>query len=161
MVKGTFLLFDDHKVKTFLRYLNSKHRNMKFTFEEEENDSLSFLDVKITRENGKFSTSVFRKKTFSGVYSNFDSFLPVEYKKGLIATLLYRAFTICSNYRKLHDEITRPKVIWQKNNFPLHFVDRCVKKVLDKLVVNKKSDKEISLKREMVVSLVFIGKQSL
>ena len=50
----------------FVDYMNDQHSNMKFTFEVEKNN-LSFLDVKICRENNKFTTFVFRKPTFSGV----------------------------------------------------------------------------------------------
>ena len=41
--------------------------------------------------SNKLITSLYRKKTFSGVYMNYNSFLPVKYKKGLIHTLLFRA----------------------------------------------------------------------
>ena len=65
-VDHIFLLFDRRdQVKKFLCYLNSRHPNIKFTLEEEENDILSFQDVKITREDGKSTTSTFKKKTFN------------------------------------------------------------------------------------------------
>ena len=41
------------------------------------NNILSFLDVNTCRENNKFTTSVFRKPTFSGIFPNFDSFIPI------------------------------------------------------------------------------------
>ena len=47
----------------------------------------SFLNVSITRMNNKLITSLYRKKTFSGVYLNNNSFLPLIYKKGFIHTL--------------------------------------------------------------------------
>ena len=34
-----------------------------------------FLDVKITQENKQFVTSILRKATFSGVFTNYDSFI--------------------------------------------------------------------------------------
>ena len=87
--------------------------------------------------------------------------MPMEYKKGLIASLLYRVFTICSGFGKLHDEITFLKTIWQKNDFPLYFIDRCVKKVLDKLLIKKSAHKIASSnKKEVILPLIFIGKQS-
>ena len=33
-------------------------------------------------------TSVYREPTFSGVFTNFESFIPGIYKRGLIETLL-------------------------------------------------------------------------
>ena len=66
----------------FLEYMNKKHKNINFSIETEINGPLSFLDVKTSRENNKFVTSVFRKETFSGVHTNFISFIPLEYKFG-------------------------------------------------------------------------------
>ena len=91
-VDNIFLLFNakDH-VKKFLRYGNSRHPNIKFTCEEENDNKISFLDISITRTENKFTTSIFRKKTYSGVYLNFHSHLLTDYKKGLIDTLLHRS----------------------------------------------------------------------
>ena len=91
------LLFQtkDH-VEKFKNYLNKQHKNIKFTSEIEENGSLLFLDITITREIKKFETSVYRKLTISGVFTNFESFIPKLGKRGLIETLLYRSFRLCS-----------------------------------------------------------------
>ena len=89
----TFLLFrSKNHVEKFRNYLNKQHKNIKFTSEIEENGSLSLLDIKISRENNKFVTSVYRKPTFTGVFTNFQSFVPDIYKRGLIETLLHRSF---------------------------------------------------------------------
>ena len=55
--------------------MKTKHPNIKFTFEHEHNNTFSFLDVKICRENNKLTTSVYKKLTFSGVFTNFKSFM--------------------------------------------------------------------------------------
>ena len=55
--------------------------SIKTTYEIEENNSLAFLDVLVTRAEN-FCTSLYRKPTFSGLYSNFESFMPISYKKG-------------------------------------------------------------------------------
>ena len=57
---------------------------MCFSLEQEKNVKLSFLDVEVSRQQGKFVTEVSRKPAFSGVYTHFDSFLPTIYKFGLI-----------------------------------------------------------------------------
>ena len=62
---------------------------MSFTYEVEENNKLSFLDMSVSREENKFSTSLYRKHTFSGLYTNFASFIADGYKKGLIYCLLF------------------------------------------------------------------------
>ena len=44
---------------------------MSSSFEREKNGKLSFLDIEVSREKGKFVTTVYRKPTFSGVYTQF------------------------------------------------------------------------------------------
>ena len=43
---------------------------MSFSMDTEKENNLSFLDVEIIREQRKFKTTIYRKPTFSGVYSN-------------------------------------------------------------------------------------------
>ena len=77
----------------------------------------SFLDVKMTRSNNQLITSVFRKATFSGVFTNFKSFMPVTYKFGLVYTLLHRSFFICSSNEKFHEEIVLLKEVFKKKEY--------------------------------------------
>ena len=105
-VDSRFVLFSSlDQPEKFKKYLSSKHRNINFLLEEENEGRLSFLDVNIFREKGKFVTNVYRKKTFSGVYTNFDSFTLETFKTGLIKSLLSRCFNLCSNFVKFHHEI--------------------------------------------------------
>ena len=57
---------------------------MSFTIESELNNKISFLDVNFVLEQGKFITSFYRKPTFSGVFTHFDSVLPGTYKISMI-----------------------------------------------------------------------------
>ena len=109
-VDDIFVLFNkpEHG-QFFLEYINKKHKNMRFSIETETNRSLSFLDVKIFRENDKFVTSVFKKETFSGVYTNFISFIPLQYKFGLVHTLLNRCCNLSSEFLKFHHEVDKIK----------------------------------------------------
>ena len=84
-------------LKRFVNYMNSKRRNIKFIYETEDSNNFSFLDVKITRQNKRFVTSIFRKATFSGVFTINDSFISDTYKIGLVHTFLLWFFKICSS----------------------------------------------------------------
>ena len=44
---------------------------MAFTIEREKQNRMSFLDMAIIREDKTFTTSVYRKPTFCGVYKHF------------------------------------------------------------------------------------------
>ena len=111
-VDDVFLMFKcKDQVKQYLRYMNFRHANIQFMCEEESNNKISFLDASITRMNSNLVTSLYRKKTFSNVYLNNNSFLSLKYKKGLIHTLLFRAFNICTDYNKFHNEVQYLKLI--------------------------------------------------
>ena len=83
--------------------------NVNITFEHEHNNTFSFLGVKICRENNKLKTSAYREPTFSGVFTNFKSFIPTVQKFGLVYTLLHRCFNITSSYEKFHNKINALK----------------------------------------------------
>ena len=68
-----------------------------FSFDQAKSGKLSFLDIDTSREKGKFVTTVYRKPTLSGVYTHFESFLPTVFKFGMVYTLAYRCFKICSD----------------------------------------------------------------
>ena len=105
-VEDTFQLFHKiYQIKKLKYYFNLQYANIKLISEIEMNNSLYFLDIKSVRENRKFTTSVYRKPTFSGVFSNFASFILNLYKYTLTFTLLHRAFELCSNFELSHQEI--------------------------------------------------------
>ena len=117
-VNDIFVLFNKPEhAQLFFESMNKKHKNMKFSIETEINGLRSFLHVKIFRENDKFVTSVFRKETFSGVYTNFTSFIPLEYTFGLVHTLLNRCFNLSSDFFRFDHEIDKFKKILSKNEY--------------------------------------------
>ena len=133
-VDDIFVLFESSEsADSFREYMSSKHQNINFTIEKENVGSLSFLDVKICRKNGKFVTSVYRKPTFSWVFTNYESFIPTYQKRGLLHTLLHRSFSICCDFKTFHCEIHHLKTILVKNNYLLNFIDSCIKSFLNKL----------------------------
>ena len=116
--------------------MSSKHPNIKFSIEKEEDGCLPFLDVNVFHENHKFATNLYRKKTFSGVYTNFKSFMPETYKIGLIKSL-FQCFRLCSDFIKFRHEIDKLKSILYKNSYPRDLLDKCIKELLDKILAPK------------------------
>ena len=70
---------------------------MSFSFRQKTNSKLTFLDVDISPQQGKFVTTTYRKPTFSSLYTHLDSFLPLAYKVDMIYTQADRYFKICSD----------------------------------------------------------------
>ena len=119
------------------------------------------LRVTISRENINFTTTIFRKSTFSRVYTNFQSFLPLRYKTNILTCLLFRAFSICSDIKLFHLEVTKLKEIFRQNGYPKSFIDMCVQTYfLDN--IRKTKDVVYTVpKKELSIVLPYLGINSL
>ena len=67
----------------FAAYMNKQHRYVKFTSKTEKNNTC-FLDINKTRQNNQLKTFVYRKPTFSDVFTHHESYIGQSYKKSLI-----------------------------------------------------------------------------
>ena len=66
----------------FPHYLYNRHANIKLTSVVVENQEIPFLNVLVKRnQKNTFSTTVYRKKTFTGLFTKWDSFTPRKYKR--------------------------------------------------------------------------------
>ena len=138
--------------------MNTKHRNIAFTDEVENSNTMSFLDVAVTRSAESFITNVYRKKTFSGVFTNFYSFISIQFKASLISTLLYRCFHLSSTSEIFHREVENLRGILRKNSYPTEFIDQCIAAFLNKIYKTPAPKVE---KQTTTVILPFLGKLSL
>ena len=126
-VDDIFVLCRDREHhEKFKEYMNSKHENISFTDELEENNLLPFLDVAVTRTDDGFTINLYRKGTFSGVFTNFFSFLSIQFKSCLVSTLLFRCYQLTSTSEAFHKEVERLRGILARNSYPLEFVDQCI-----------------------------------
>ena len=97
-VDDIFVLFSSKEhLQPFVDYMNKQHRCIKFTSETEQNNTFSFLDINITRQNNQLKTSVYRKPTFSGVFTHYKSYIDQSYKKPLMFILSSCCYSICSD----------------------------------------------------------------
>ena len=131
-VDDCFLLFCcfDH-LSLFLDYLNRQHANITFTAEIERDGKLAFLDIDISCSESKFTTSVYRKPTFTGLSTNFHSFIPNTQKQNLVSCLIHRIFNLCSSYENFHTQLEVVRKLFNLNGFPSHTFDRIIRHILD------------------------------
>ena len=126
-VDDTLAIFNNEsECDLFLNRLNGMHKSLKFTYEKESNNCLPFLDVLVERHDSRFSTTVYRKPTFTGQYTRWDSFCPKKRKINLISTLTHRAISICSS-DKLEDELTKIRSILIANGYPPLVINSTIK----------------------------------
>lgn len=147
-VDDTFvLLHPSTNVSEILNVLNNFHPSIKFTHEVEDNYSIPFLDVLVTRSptNNTFETTIYRKTTFTGLMINWNSFVPIEYKRADVSSMVRRALAICSTYSNLTKEFDEIRRIATNNDYPLSFIDTQIGIGLSRHLDNK--NKEIKQKR--------------
>ena len=99
------------------------------------------------------------KPTFSGVFTNYESFIPAYQKSGILHKLLHRSFSICCDFKTFHFEIDHLKTILMKNNYPPKLIDPCIKSFLNKFYTPKVIVHNVP-KRNVFVKLSFLGRTS-
>ena len=73
-----------------------------FQLNKKKNSKLLFIDTAVSRQKGKF---------------------------GMICTLAYGCFKLCSDWTKFHEELNFLKRVFLSNEYPLSFIDKCFKTV--------------------------------
>ena len=119
----------------FLKFLNNKHRNIKFNIEKQINYSIAFLDVFISGINNQNLTlQTYHKSTYTGLLLDFKSFVSFSYKISLINCLKERSFKICNNLKSFHNDIEIIKSNLIKSAYPPFLIDEVhIKNKLSKL----------------------------
>ena len=131
-VDDIFCIIKRDKLNILKDFVNSISDNIKFTFEDELNKQIPFLDVLIERVNSGFHTSVYRKSIASDIILHFDSFHPHSQKISLIYFFTRRAVKICSSQTALDKEISFLKGNFSRHNYPPRLVNFHIKKALIK-----------------------------
>jgi hypothetical protein len=124
---------DETCSQNILNYLNSQHNNIKFTIENEKQNKIPFLDTKVTRKETNFTTSIYHKPTFTGVYLNWTSLTSRKYKISLIYCLCDRIWKICQDQTERDLEFKKLKLTLAKNEYP----GQIFNKEMDKFIKNR------------------------
>ena len=120
--------------------------NMSFSMEAERQNKFSFLDAENICKQDKITITIYRKPTFSGVYSNTESFFYFLFITLVWYTCIqlymykfYRCFCICSDWKHFYTKSSFLKRIFCKNSYPENFIDKCFKRFLHNIhIFNKK-----------------------
>ena len=138
----------------------------------ESNNNLRFKRKTTTPNFTKsFATTIYRKPTYTGLITKWNSFVPYSYKVSTISNMVYRAIRICSSYKLLHEEFEFIEFIASLNGYPKGFIKSQIRKTLGRYFdkvngtqlytskIKHKSNEENSLKKEQIfVDIPFFGK---
>ena len=159
-IDDTFILFKNPRhIPKFRDYLNQQHPNIEFTSELETDCILNFMDISIKRnQNGSFTTSVFRKSTFTGLATNYLSSVPNIFKMNAVNTLIHRAHKICSSIVLFDKEMDFLTKYFTGNRYPKKVIVLAIRKFRRMMNLpnntNPNSDND---KKRCYISLPFYG----
>ena len=108
--------------------------------EEELDNCINFLDTSVNKRDNFFRMNVYRKKTNTGLYLNWNSLIPSSVKISLIKCLILRAYNICNTWFDFHKEFVYILDNLVHNGFP----SKIVYDFLNKFLV-KKFDSEYKI----------------
>ena len=102
------------------------HSHIKFTLEKPVENTLNFLDMKITYDNHNFNYCLFFKDTHSGCIIPFTSFVPHSMKKSVVLGEIHRAVNRSSD--NFHILISLNMIFYKflHNEYPITFLLSCL-----------------------------------
>ena len=80
---------------------NTLTQNLILKLNSWNRNTFSFLDIKLWCGNDNLTPSVYRKPTFSGVFTNSASFIPLPDKFGIVNALIFCCFLFRSSLPEL------------------------------------------------------------
>ncbi len=99
--------------------------NIKFTYEEEDQGQIPFLDTLIVRKvDGSLKLLVYRKKTHTDQYLNFQSQHPLHQKLGVIRTLMDRMDSVITEEKDKKDEEVKIRQAMKECGYPKWSIDK-------------------------------------
>ena len=123
--------------RNFLNTLNPAHTAIKFTMEVENGGMLPFLGIQSLNRAPRIDTKVFAKPTNSGLLLHYHSRVDNRYKRGLLTTMLDRAYRLSSSWSYFTEKCERLKSVFSKLKYPKHLVDSIVKSFLNLRVADQ------------------------
>ncbi|XP_072041252.1 uncharacterized protein [Amphiura filiformis] len=120
-------IIQEGQVQNLTDHLNSvdETESIKFTFEEEKNGQIPFLDTLIVRKpDGSIKLLVYRKPTHTDQYLNFKSEHPLHQKMGVIRTLFDRMNSVVTETEDRIKEEERVRAALKNCGYPDWAMDK-------------------------------------
>ena len=96
--------------------------------ELEHEGSIPFLGTVLTKCSGTLTTEVYRDTTDTGLLLHFQSHVDSRCKKGLVNTMVNRAYRLSSTKEGFAKECNKLRTMFSKLRYPKTFVDSTIYK---------------------------------
>ena len=130
---------------------------IKFTYEKESNNSISFLDTLIVRKPyGSVKLLVYRKATHTDQYLNFSSHHPIHHKLGVVHTLLDRMNSVVTEDEDKELEEEKIRSAFSRCGYPKWTFTQVKEQMANKQVKRKNKKKDTTKKSEGYVHIPYV-----
>ena len=138
-VDDTFVIWQhgDNELARFQRHLNQQSPSIQFTIEREKEGRIAFLDVLVSKDGDRLSTTVYRKPTHTDRYIPFQSHHPPRVLTGVMREMQNRALQVCDDTSR-PAEMQHLEEVFTANGFP----EQLVKKTLSQPSKNPGEDNQ-------------------
>ena len=172
-VDDTITCIKTTSIPHVIKVLNTFLSNIQFTYEEEKDGKIPFLDILLIKKNDAFKTTVYRKPTNKGIYLYWNSFAPQTWKRATLRSIINRAYDICSNDEFIRLELSRIKHDFTKiNGYPNWVFNQIHQKVIESREISTKKLNSIkdstteaialeNTKKVRIISLHYKGEKGL
>ena len=132
-VDDIFTIVPECFVDEMVDVFNSIHNRIKFTKEVELEGELSFLDIKIIKnDDNRVKLNWYRKPTWSGRFLNFDSHHQFGNKIGTVKGVIDRAIKLShKDFRKDNLDLIRKTFV--NNNYPIDFINKMIEERVNEI----------------------------
>lgn len=122
----------------FLETLERTYLSVQFTMEVKNERSLHFVGIELCKQAPTIETKVYLKPTNTGLPLHVQSHVDIRYKRGLINTLVVRAYRLSSDWSLFAEECDRRRKVFDKLKYPRHLI----RHVVDSNVILKPCSRE-------------------
>ena len=138
-VDDIFAIFKSHSNIRFFLERVEKKSVLNFTYEKLKNNTFNFLDVKTDESSdGNFTISMYKNVADTGLYTNFKSHTPENYKPLVVKTLLARAIQHSSTWNTFHVELDRLCPVFENIGYPQTLAENIVKNKISQHLSNRR-----------------------
>ena len=103
------------------------HSSVKFTMETQNNGMLPFLGMQLVNRAPQIETKVYTKPTNTGLLLHYQSPVDMRYKRGLLKTMLARAYRLSACWSYFSEECDRLRVIFSRLKYSQHLIITTIK----------------------------------
>ena len=133
-VDDILMIYDSTKTNTtyITQYMNNIHNALQFKATTEVDNTISFLDLSISRQQNKLTFDIYRKPTTTGMTIHQASNHPTEHKMAAYRYLLNRMHRMPLSQELKHKELNTIYLIASRNGYSKHLVDKLNKNITAK-----------------------------